>query len=79
VTWPWNYWVAPLVGVAITTVVAYVSSGHRGIYLAQRVMYAKSDEEGFVVTELPLRELRGRERGRWRDHYARAGRNRQRA
>ncbi|NBU63776.1 MAG: voltage-gated chloride channel protein, partial [Chloroflexia bacterium] len=57
----------PLVGVVLTTVVAYISSGHRGIYLAQRVMHAKSDDDGLSDTELSLRELRGQNRDRWRD------------
>jgi len=61
----------PLLGVAITTVVAYASSGHRGIYLAQRVMYAKFDDEGFADTELSLREIRGRESNRWRAQLSR--------
>jgi H+/Cl- antiporter ClcA len=61
----------PLLGVAITTLVAYVSSGHRGIYLAQRVMHAKSDDEVLEVVDMPLRELRGIERGRWRSQLAR--------
>jgi H+/Cl- antiporter ClcA len=67
----------PLLGVAITTMVAYASSGHRGIYLAQRVMHTKSDDEEVLVTELSLRELRGIEGGRWRAHLSR-WRNRQR-
>ena len=61
----------PLVGVAITTLVAYVSSGHRGIYLAQRVMHAKSDDEVLDVIDMPLREVRGIEGGRWRAHLSR--------
>ena len=61
----------PLLGVAITTVVAYASSGHRGIYLAQQVMHAKSDTEDVLATDISLRELRGIEGGRWRAHLAR--------
>jgi H+/Cl- antiporter ClcA len=68
---------APLLGVAITTVVAYASSGHRGIYLAQRVMHAKSDTEDVLATDISLRELRGIEGGRWRAQLLR-WRNRQR-
>lgn len=68
---------APLLGVAITTVVAYASSGHRGIYLAQRVMHAKSDAEDVLATDISLRELRGIEGGRWRAQLSR-WRNRQR-
>ena len=57
----------PLLGVAITTLVAYASSGHRGIYLAQRVMHAKSDDDGLGGADLSLRELRGQKRARWRN------------
>lgn len=66
----------PLVGVAITTLVAYASSGHRGIYLAQRVMQVKSDDEAFLAADISLRELRGIEGSRWRSSYSR-WRNRQ--
>lgn len=61
----------PLLGVAITTLVAYVSSGHRGIYLAQRVMHPKSDDVVLVVADMPLDTLREHERGRWRSRISR--------
>lgn len=56
----------PLVSIAITTLVAYGASGHRGIYLAQRVMHPKSDEQSLEIHEIPLHELRQREIGFWR-------------
>lgn len=56
----------PLVSIAITTLVAYGASGHRGIYLAQRVMHPKSDEQSLEMHEIPLHELRQREIGFWR-------------
>jgi H+/Cl- antiporter ClcA len=61
----------PLVGVVLTTVVAYVSSGHRGIYLAQRVMHAKSDDDALLSSDIALRELRSNDASHWRAQYAR--------
>ena len=49
---------APLLLMGIATVVAYASSGHRGIYLSQRILTPKSHRPTVALHHVSLREVR---------------------